>query len=573
VTLRSSEWFAGDHEVAVLHRVAVRAAGIELEPDDERPVIGIADSSSDLNPCNLPLRALGEEVAAGIAEAGGIPMRFGVMSLGEDLMKPSAMLYRNLLAIEVEEYLRSYPLDGVVLLANCDKSVPGAVMGAVSANLPTLVVTSGARPVSEFRGRRVGTGTDLWRAWEAHRAGTMSDDDWHAFEACLACGLGACNTMGTASTMAITSELLGLTLPGSATVPAADPARARDARAAGRRIVEMVRADVRPQSVLTDAAFRNAVRGLHAIGGSSNVVLHLLAIAGRAGAALGLGDIDVLGRELPVLADVEPSGRFLIQEFHAAGGVPALVAELGDRFELDVAAADGRSWGEVASGATPSGPAIRGRQAPLAEGGAFAVLTGSLAPDGALLKTSAASPGLFRHRGPALVFRSYAEMRERIDDPALEATADTVLVLAGAGPVGGPGMPEWGQIPIPAALAATGVTDMVRITDARMSGTSFGTCVLHVAPEAAVGGPLALVRDGDPIALDVEARTLDLAVEPAELEARRQAWTAPASPHLRGWPALYQRHVTQANLGCDLDFLRAPTAEARRFVPPVVGRS
>jgi dihydroxy-acid dehydratase len=559
--------------VAVLHRVAVRAAGVELQPDDGRPLIGIADSSSDLNPCNLPLRALGEEVAAGIVEAGGIPMRFGVMSLGEDLMKPSAMLYRNLLAMEVEEYLRSYPLDGVVLLANCDKSVPGAVMGAVSANLPTLLVTGGARPVPEFRGRRVGTGTDLWRAWEAHRAGTMSDADWHAFEACLACGLGSCNTMGTASTMAIAAELLGLVLPGSSTVPASDPGRPADAREAGRRVVAMVRDDVRPQAVLGDAAFRNAVRGLHAIGGSTNVILHLLAIAGRAGADLTLADVDTLGRDLPVLADVEPSGRFLIHEFHAAGGVPALVAELADRFELDVAAADGRTWAEASAGAVVAGPAIRVRDEALSEGGAFAVLTGSLAPDGAVLKTSAASPELLRHRGPALVFRSYAEMRQRIDDPALPVTPDTVLVLAGAGPVGGPGMPEWGQIPIPAMLAARGVTDMVRITDARMSGTSFGTCVLHVAPEAAVGGPLALIRDGDPIALDVEARTLDLAVDAAELEHRRRAWTPPASPYLRGWPALYQRHVTQADLGCDFDFLRAPTPESRRFVPPVVGRS
>ncbi len=571
--LRSSEWFQGDDEVAVLHRVAVRAAGLVLDPSEARPVIGIANSASDLNPCNLPLTALASVVADGVRAAGGIPMVFGVMSLGEDLMKPSAMLYRNLLSIEVEEYLRSYPLDGVVLLANCDKSVPGAIMGAVSADLPTLVVTAGARPVAEFKGRRVGTGTDLWRAWDDHRSGVISDEEWNAFEACLACGVGSCNTMGTASSMAIVTELLGLALPGSATIPADDPARAASARAAGERIVAMVSDDVRPSAILDDRAFRNAVVGLHAVGGSTNVVLHLLAIAGRTGASLTLDDVGRLGRGVPVVADVEPSGTYLIQEFDEAGGVPALVRELAACFELDAPTASGRTWQEESADAWSTGPAILGRAVPLASDGAFAVLRGSLAPGGALLKTSAASGELFSHRGPALVFRSYAEMRERIDDPALPVTADTVLVLSGAGPVAVPGMPEWGQIPIPTRLAAEGVRDMVRITDARMSGTSYGTCVLHVAPEAGVGGPLALVEDGDPIVLDVAAGTLDLDVADAELARRRAAWTPPVSPHLRGWPALYQKHVTQADLGCDLDFLRGTTAQERRFVPPVIGRS
>jgi dihydroxy-acid dehydratase len=571
--LRSSRWFAGDDEVAVLHRVSACNSGAAVDPDGERPVIGIANSASDLNPCNLPLRELAGDVAAGVRAAGGVPMEFPVMSLGEDLMKPTAMLYRNLLAMEVEEYLRSYPLDGVVLLANCDKSVPGAIMGAVSSDLPTLVVTAGPRPVSAFQGRRVGTGTDLWRAFDAHRAGTMSDEEWHEFERCLCCGQGSCNTMGTASSMAIVTELLGLMLAGGATIPSGDPTRSATARATGERIVEMVREDVRPSAVLTDAAFSNAVRGLNAVGGSTNAVIHLLAIARRAGVGLTLDAIGRLGRPVPVVADVEPSGRLLMQEFHAAGGVPALVSELGDLFDLDAVTGSGRSWAEESSGAAVSGPAIRSSADALAEHGAFAVVHGSLAPGGGLLKTSAASPQLFRHRGPAVVFSSYDEMRERIDDPALEVSADSVLVLAGAGPVGVPGMPEWGHVPVPARLAAAGVDDMVRVTDGRISGTAFGTCVVHVAPEAGVGGPLALVRDGDEVVLDVEAGRLDLDVPADELAARREAWRPASSEHRRGWPALYQQHVTQADEGCDFDFLQTPPAQAPRLVEPVVGRS
>ena len=583
-TLRSREWFDGDDEVAVMHRVALRSSGLDLgdAPDradwGDRPVIGIADSSSELNPCNQPLRALAERVRQGVHEAGGIAVTFGVMSLGEDLMKPSAMLYRNLLSMEVEEYLRSYPLDGVVLLANCDKSVPGAVMGALSADLPTVVVTAGPRPPASFRGRQVGTGTDLWRAWQDHRTGALDDAGWAEFERCLACGQGACNTMGTASSMAIVTEALGLALPGSALVPAGDQARDEIAVEAGRRVVALVADDVRPSAIATDAAFRNAVRALHAVGGSTNAVVHLLAMAGRTASRLTLDDVAALGRDVPMIADVEPSGRFLAQDLHAAGGLPAVLATLGDRVETGALTVSGRTWREeldlrAPSAGDPERPALRPVDDPLREGGTFAVVRGSLAPDGALLKASAASPELMRHTGPALVFRSYAEMRERIDDPELPVTPDTVLVLAGAGPVGAPGMPEWGMIPIPAKLAADGVSDMVRVTDARMSGTSFGTCFLHVAPEAAVGGPLALVQDGDPVTVDVEAGLVDLDVDPAELDRRRAGRVLPADEHLRGWPALYRRHVTQADTGCDFDFLQAPTAAHRRFVPPVVGRS
>jgi dihydroxy-acid dehydratase len=572
--LRSREWFTGDDEVALMHRVALRGAGVDIAINDTRPIIGIANSSSDLNPCNLPLAALAGRVAQGIQDAGGIPVEFPVMSLGEDLMKPTAMLYRNLLAMEVEEYLRSYPLDGVVLLANCDKSIPGAILGAVSAGLPMIVLTAGARPAAVFRGRRLGTGTDLWRVWDDHRAGRLDDEGWAEFERCLACGLGACNTMGTASSMAIVTEALGLALPGSSTIPAADEARVHAAHEAGVRAVGMVTEDLRPERLLTAAAFRNAFRVLNAVGGSTNVVLHLLAIAGRAGIALVPADVDTLGRDVPQLADVEPSGRLLMQDFHAAGGLPELMARLGTLIETDALAATGRPWSdELAAPSTSDAGAIRSTDNPLGRDGAFAVLTGSIAPDGALLKTSAATPELFQHTGPALVFRSYEDMRSRMEDPDLDVTPDTVLVLAGAGPVGAPGMPEWGMIPIPTKLAAQGVVDMVRITDSRMSGTSFGTCFLHVAPEAAVGGTIGLIQDGDLIRVDVAGRRLDLMVDEAELKHRASQWVPPTSRHLRGWPALYRAHVTQSNQGCDFDFLQAPTPAHRQFVPPVVGRS
>jgi dihydroxy-acid dehydratase len=498
---------------------------------------------------------------------------FSVMSMGEDLMKPSALLYRNLLAMEVEEYIRSYPIDGVVLLANCDKSVPGALMGAISTDVPTLVLTGGARPIARFRGRRVGTGTDLWRAWEQHRTGEMSDDDWAEFEACLNCGQGACNTMGTASSMAITTETLGMCLPGSASIPADHPDRVKVAHQTGERIVEMVQQDVRPSAILTDAAFANAVRMLSACGGSTNAILHLLAIAGRTASTLDLEQIGRIAQTVPVLADVEPSGSLLIQDFHESGGVPAMVRELGPRFDSSALTASGRTWAQESEQAQPRGAAIRSVDEPMFDGGAFAVVRGSLAPRGALIKISAASEHLLRHTGPALVFHSYNDMRSRIDDEALAVSPETVLVFAGAGPVAVPGMPEWGMIPIPAKLAAAGVRDMVRVTDARMSGTSFGTCVLHAAPEAAVGGPLALVRDGDLITLDAYAGVLSLDVPEGELARRREQWQPPVSPHLRGWPMLYQKHVTQADLGCDLDFLRGDTPQARVFVPPVVGRS
>jgi dihydroxy-acid dehydratase len=571
--LRSRAWLAGDDEVAVLHRVALASAGAAIWPGDARPVIGIANSASELNPCNLPLTALAGAVRAGVQAAGGIPVEFPTISLGEDLMKPSAMLYRNLLAIEIEEMIRANPLDGIVILANCDKTVPGAVMGAASANIPTVLVTGGAREPATFRGRRIGTGTALWRLWDERRTGELDDAAWHELEQCLACGRGACNTMGTASTMAVLCEVLGLMVPGSSTIPAGDPRAMPAAAEAGRIAVTAVREGVLPGSILTAAAFGNAIRALHAIGGSTNAVIHLAAIAGRVGVPFPLDDLRRLGADVPVLADVEPSGAGLMQDFDAGGGVPALLRQLSELLDLAAPTISGRAIGEIAAAGPAASGAIRQLTRPLRRGGAFGVVRGSLAPDGAIIKTSAATPRLLRHRGPAVVFRGYEDMRSRVDDADLDVTPDSVLVLAGCGPVGVPGMPEWGMIPIPAKLVAAGVTDMVRVTDARMSGTSFGTVLLHVAPEAAIGGPLGLVKDGDVIAVDVEAGSLELEIAPAEMARRRAAFTPPAPRHLRGWPALYASHVLQAPDGCDLDFLRAPTARHRQFVEPVVGRS
>ncbi len=571
--MRSSEWFQGNDETAVSHRVVMRSVGLEVPADNTKPIIGIADSSSDLNPCNLPLRALVDDVKAGILEAGGIPVAFPVISLGEDLMKASAMLYRNLLSIEIEENLRSYPLDGIVLLANCDKSVPGALMGAFSADLPTIMVTAGARPAPFFKGKKVGTGTDLWRALDDWRAGRISDEEWREFEECLSCGLGSCNTMGTASSVALMTEMLGFMLPGSATIPANTHERKEAARASGRRIVEMVKENLVPSTIATSKSFRNAIRLLHATGGSTNAIIHLFACAGRIGGEITVEDINSLGNGIPVLADVEPSGKFLIQDFHSAGGLPQLLKRIEPLMELDALTVTGKPWQAEISREIIANKAMREADYPLRRDGAFALLKGNIAPDGTLLKVSAASPELFIHSGPAFIFEGYAEMREKLEDPDLPVTKDSVLILRGCGAVGVPGMPEWGMIPIPKKLATEGVKDMIRITDARMSGTSFGLCLLHVSPEAAVGGPLALLQNGDIIDIDVHQRTVNVRLSDAELQARRASWQGFQSEHLRGWPLLYQQHVLQPDQGCDLDFLQAPTKAHRRFIPPVVGRS
>lgn len=574
MTLRSREWFAGREELAFQHRSALRAMGLDPDYYADRPVIGIANSWSDLNNCNHNLRQLADAVKRGVLTAGGLPLEFPTISLGEEFMKPSAMLYRNLMAMDVEETLRSNPIDGVVLLCNCDKTTPAQLMGAASANLPTIQLNGGPRSIGNWRGQNVGSGTDIWRYWDAVRAGQISRLDWNDLEASISCSPGACNTMGTASTMTSLSEALGMMLPGVSSLSATDARRLAAAESTGRRIVELVQADLRPSQILTPAAFDNAIRLLMALGGSTNAVVHLIAIAGRLNITLPLSRFDDLSRTTPWLVNLSPSGKFLMDDFHAAGGVPAVLAELKNLLHADCLTVNGQTLGTNISRARSfNREVIREVSQPLSPQGAIATLSGTLAPQGAVIKTSAASPALMVHRGPALVFRDYSDMLARINLPDLPVDARTVLVLQNAGPKGVPGFPEWGMIPVPQRLLEQGITDVVRISDSRMSGTSFGTVVLHVAPEAAAGGPLALVQDGDEIELHVPERRVDLLVNPAELERRRQCWQPPESAHLRGYPRLYIDHVLQANEGCDFDFLRPRNAREVQFVPPLVGRS
>ncbi len=571
--LRSSRWLVGDGEVALSSRVALRSVGLPIEMNETRPIIGVANSASDLNPCNLPLRNLAAAVIEGVVEAGGLPVEFPTMSLGEDLMKPTAMIYRNLLAMEIEETIRSNPLDGVVLLANCDKTVPAVLMGVASADLPAIVVTGGAREPASFQGRRVGTGTDLWRMWDRRRADSLSDSEWQEFELSLSCGLGACNTMGTASTMAILTEILGMSLPGSSTLPAGDGRQLEMAREAGRRAVQLVLEGKKPSHFLTEAAFSNAAKVLSAVGGSTNAVIHLIAVAGRTESPLSLERFADLARQVPVIVDVEPSGVGLIQDLNRDGGVPSILRVLGSHLDLSVPTVSGETLGEIVNRAPAAAGVVRDEGNALRVGGGFAVLWGNLAPEGAVIRTSTASDHLLTHVGPAFVFDDYEEMLASIDDPSLGITPDSVLVLRGCGPVGGPGMPEWGMIPIPTHLARSGVTDMVRISDSRMSGTSFGTVVLHVAPEAAVGGALAQLRTGDMVRLDVPGAVVEMLVDEEEVLRRRENWSPPISKDLRGWPYLYRKHVTQAPLGCDFDFLVGIRGEGGKFREPIVGRS
>jgi dihydroxy-acid dehydratase len=572
--LRSAEWFEGRDEIGPQSRSVLRTLGWTPEFFVGRPVIGIANSWSELNNCNLGLRQLAEAVKRGVIAAGGAPLEFNTMSLGEELMKPTAMLYRNLMAMEVEETLRAYPVDGVVLLCGCDKTTPAQLMGAASANLPAIQVCAGPKAAGRWRGQEVGSGTDLWKYLDEYRAGRLPQADWEALEACYSCGVGTCNTMGTASTMTVLSEALGMMLPGTATIPAADTRRLAAAEASGRRAVELVRADLRPSHILTRRAFENALRVFAAMGGSTNAVIHLLAIAGRLRVPLTLDDFDRISCETPVLLNLQPAGAKLMADFDAAGGLPALLAELHGQLHLDAPTVSGRALGEhLPFSATPDPTVVRPYVEPLQPPGALAVLRGSLAPRGAVLRAATASPHLLAHRGPALVFDSYEDMLARIDAPDLPVTPETVLVLRNVGATGAPGMPEWGAIPVPRRLLLDGVRDVVRISDARMSGTSSGTVVLHAAPEAAVGGPLALVRDGDIIELDVAGRRLDLALPPEELARRREAWRPPSPKHGRGYPRLYAEHVLQPDEGCDFDFLRPESDADLAFIPPVVGRS
>ncbi|ATY13884.1 dihydroxy-acid dehydratase [Amycolatopsis sp. AA4] len=554
--LRSHRWFGGDDLRNFSHRTRARQLGYEPEEHLGKPVIGILNTWSDINPCHQHLRERAEQVKRGVWQAGGFPLEFPVATLSETYQKPTPMLYRNLLAMETEELLRSYPVDGAVLMGGCDKTTPALLMGAASAGLPSIFVPAGPMLRGNWRGEVLGSGTDMWKYWDERRAGTIGDRELAELERGLARSPGHCMTMGTASTMTSAAEVLGLTLPGAASIPAVDSAHHRMAAASGARIVGMVWEDLTIAKILDERAYADAITTVLALGGSTNAVIHLIAMAGRSGISLSLRDFDAIARQVPVLANIRPGGDWLMEDFYYAGGLPGLLSRLTDLLHLDRVTATGRPLADsLADVRVHNDDVIRARDNPVASEGGVAVLRGNLAPGGAVIKHIAADPALLTHTGPAVVFDNYADLKKRIDDPALGITADSVLVLRGSGPLGGPGMPEYGMLPIPAYLLEQGVRDMVRISDARMSGTSYGACVLHVAPESHVGGPLALVRDGDLITLDVPARTLQLQVDDAELERRLASWAAPAPRFERGYGALYAEHITQADEGCDFDFL------------------
>jgi dihydroxy-acid dehydratase len=566
--LRSARWFAARDLAGFIHRSSLHSEGISRESLAGRPVIGICNSWSELVNCNLHFRRLAESVKRGVLMAGGLPLEFPTISLGENLMKPSAMLYRNLMSMDVEESIRSYPLDAIVLIGGCDKTVPAQLMGAASADVPAIAVTGGPAEPATFRGRELGVGTDLWHYADELRAGRMSESDFDELEAVATPTFGHCNELGTASTMAAVVEALGMALPGTATIPAVHAARYRAGEATGRRAVELAGEGLRPSRILTPAAFDNAITLLMAIGGGTNAVVHLLALAGRVGVPLGLDRFDEIARRTPLIANLRPSGDRLIEDLHRAGGVPAILRELDALLDGDALTVTGSPLAAgYANAEVHDRDVIASLGAPFSAQAGLAVLRGTLAPNGAVIKRAAASEGLVRHRGPALVFEDVYDVAARIDDPALDVTADSVLVLRNSGPKGGPGMPEWGQIPIPSKLLARGVTDMVRVSDARMSGTAYGTVVLHVSPESAVGGPLGAVRNGDPIILDVDERRIDLDLPAGEIARRLEDLGDPSPRYRRGYGALFVDHVLQADEGCDFDFLRALPGEAAESEP------
>ena len=568
--LRSARWFDSDNIRGFAHRQRTQQMGLRREEFLGRPVIGIINTWSEMSPCHVHLRDRAAAVKRGILLGGGYPVELPAMSVGEVMVKPTTMLYRNFLAMETEELLRSHPIDGVVLLGGCDKSVPGLLMGAISMGLPTIFCPAGPMSNGQWRGVKAGAGTHTKKYWDEYRLGKITADDLVELESSMTRSIGTCNTMGTASTMTSIIDAMGLTLTGASSIPAADSAHVRMASACGARIVEMVGEDLRISKIVTADAFRNGIVTYMALGGSTNAAVHLIAMAGRAGVALGLDDLGEVARRIPVCANLFPVGDRLMEDFFFAGGLRALLAKLASHLALGCATVEGRTLGEAVMGAECyDDDAIRGLDnpvIPLSRGSTLAVLRGNLCPDGAVLKLIAADARLLRHEGPALVFDNHADMSARIDDPALPVDANSVLILRNAGPVGGPGMPEWGNLPIPKKMLAQGVRDMVRISDARMSGTHFGCCIVHAAPESFIGGPLALIKTGDRVRLDVPAGRLDMLVDEAELQQRRAAWRAPVSPYRRSYAALYQAHVGQAHTGCDFDFLSgtAPTPE-----PPI----
>jgi L-arabonate dehydrase len=556
--LRSQAWFSGKSRDAMMHRSWMKNQGMPPDSFDGRPVVGICNTWSELTPCNAHFRQIAERVRRGVLEAGGMPVEFPVMSLGESNLRPTAMLFRNLASMDVEESIRGNPVDAVVLLVGCDKTTPALLMGTASCDVPAIAVSGGPMLNGRYRGQQVGSGTDVWRFAEAVKAGQMSVDAFLEVESCMSRSAGHCMTMGTASTMACMVEALGIGLPGNAAIPAVDSRRYALAQLAGRRIVEMVNEDLIMSKVLTRPAFENAIRVNAAIGGSTNAVIHLLALAGRLGVELTLDDWDRLGRGVPTIVDLMPSGRFLMEEFYYAGGLPVVLRALGEAGLLhrDAPSVTGRTVWDSAAGAENFDPAVvRPLSDPVTQEGGIVVLRGNLVPNGGVLKPSAATPALMQHRGRAVVFETIEHYRERIEDPDLDIDESCVMVLKNCGPRGYPGMAEVGNMGLPPKLLRKGITDMVRISDARMSGTAYGTVVLHAAPEAAVGGPLALVRDGDMIELDVKGRRLSLELDEAELARRRGGWSPPPAAMESGYQKLYIDHVLQADRGCDLDFL------------------
>jgi len=574
--LRSRDWFEKDDRWGLAHRAWLRAEGFSERVFEGKPVIGVCNSWSELNNCNAHLRQVAEAVKRGVWEAGGFPLEFCTISLGEMLMKPTTMLYRNLMAMDVEECIRAYPLDAVVLLCGCDKTTPAQLMGAASADVPAIMVPGGPMLRGMWRGQPLGSGTDVRRLWEEVRAGRLSEEEWCEVESCVSRSAGHCTVMGTASTMACLAEALGMTLPGCADIPAADSRRLATAEQSGRRIVEMAKEDLRPSRLLTQDALENAIAVLMALGGSTNAIVHLVAIAGRLGFNLPLAKFDALSRATPVIANTKPSGKFLMEDFFYAGGLPVVMKEISSLLHLQSLTVTGRPLVEnIASAACFNREVILPLDRPLYPEGGIVILQGNLAPRGAVIKQSAASPHLLKHKGRAVVFDNNQDLLARLDDPNLEVDESSVLILKNAGPIGAPGMPEWGHLPIPGKLLKAGVQDMVRLSDARISGTSFGTIVVHISPESAVGGPLAIVRNGDWIELDVPGRSLELLIPDEEIRKRLAAWKPPEPHYQRGYGRMYLDHILQADEGCDFDFLRgrdtenAPTP-VKRFRNPVL---
>ena len=554
--LRSHKWFGVDDLRSFGHRSRVKQMGYSREDWSGKPIIGIINTWSEINSCHTHFRQRAEEIKRGVWQAGGFPIEMPAISLAEPFQKPSTMMYRNLLAMETEELLRSYPCDGVVLMGGCDKTTPALFMGAASMGLPAIFLPAGPMLRGNWRGNTLGSGSDSWKYWAELRAGNIDEGDWEEIEDGIARAPGTCMTMGTAATMMSSADALGLTLPGVSSIPAVDSNHSRMATRSGRRIVEMVWDDLKPSDILTEKAFENAITCVMALGGSTNAIIHLIAMAGRLGVKIDLERFDKISQRTPWLANIRPSGEYLMEDFFYAGGVRGLMAELKDILHLDCLTVNGKTVGENLKGADIfDTDVICRREKPLSLEGGLAVLRGNLAPNGAVIKQTACDPSLIKHKGPAVVFSDYHDMASRIDDDNLDVTKNSVLVLKNSGPQGGPGMPEWGMLPIPKKLLKQGVRDMVRISDARMSGTSYGTCVLHVSPESFIGGPLALVETGDLIELDITARKLELHVKEDELIKRKKAWLPPKRKFERGFGAIYANHITQAHAGCDFDIL------------------